>query len=140
MYRSKLSRICSIARVMKLASWSSRICLVFLRTATDLPTPHSRPNSNDSSRYSSMSTRATRPLSSGYVIFPVRCLSQLTMLQVIYNESWGQLRGPPYPEEKLTEVVRKIDPSRLIDSVTGWNDHGFGDFSVRPPNLPVDRN
>lgn len=49
---------------------------------------------------------------------------------MIYNESWGQLRGPPYPEGKLTEVVRNIDPSRLIDSVTGWNDHGFGDFSV----------
>ncbi|KAK2593093.1 hypothetical protein QQS21_009223 [Conoideocrella luteorostrata] len=48
---------------------------------------------------------------------------------VIYNEGWGQLRGPPYPEETLTKVVRDIDPSRLIDSVTGWNDHGFGDFS-----------
>ncbi|QUC19040.1 uncharacterized protein UV8b_03281 [Ustilaginoidea virens] len=48
---------------------------------------------------------------------------------VIYNEGWGQLRGTPYPEEKLTQVVRGIDPSRLIDSVTGWHDHGFGDFS-----------
>ncbi|GAB0137675.1 hypothetical protein EsDP_00005932 [Epichloe bromicola] len=48
---------------------------------------------------------------------------------VIYNEGWGQLRGTPYPEEKLTQVVRQIDPSRLIDSVSGWNDHGFGDFS-----------
>lgn len=50
--------------------------------------------------------------------------------QVIYNEGWGQLRNPPYPEEALTEVVRKLDPTRLIDSVTGWFDHGFGDFSV----------
>ncbi|POR32096.1 Beta-glucuronidase [Tolypocladium paradoxum] len=48
---------------------------------------------------------------------------------VLYNEGWGQLRNPPYPEEKLTEVVRKIDPTRLINAVTGWNDHGFGDFS-----------
>ncbi|KAK5998715.1 Putative beta-glucuronidase-like protein [Cladobotryum mycophilum] len=48
---------------------------------------------------------------------------------VIYNEGWAQLRNPPYPEGPLTDIVRKIDPSRLIDSVTGWFDHGFGDFS-----------
>ncbi|KFG83780.1 putative Beta-galactosidase [Metarhizium anisopliae] len=48
---------------------------------------------------------------------------------VIYNEGWGQLRGPPYPEERLTDVVRRLDPSRLVDAVTGWHDHGFGDFS-----------
>lgn len=50
--------------------------------------------------------------------------------KVIYNEGWGQLRGTPYPEEKLTHVIRQIDPSRLVNSVSGWNDHGFGDFSV----------
>ncbi|KAH7313781.1 glycoside hydrolase family 2 protein [Stachybotrys elegans] len=48
---------------------------------------------------------------------------------VIYNEGWGQLRNAPYPEEELTAVVRDIDPSRLINSVSGWHDHGFGDFS-----------
>ncbi|PHH66029.1 hypothetical protein CDD81_554 [Ophiocordyceps australis] len=48
---------------------------------------------------------------------------------IIYNEGWGQLRQAPYPEEKLTKVVRSLDPTRLIDSVTGWHDHGFGDFS-----------
>ncbi|KND87192.1 Beta-glucuronidase [Tolypocladium ophioglossoides CBS 100239] len=48
---------------------------------------------------------------------------------IIYNEGWGQLLGPPYPEAQLTEVVRNIDPTRLIDSTTGWFDHGFGDFS-----------
>ncbi|KAG6103137.1 hypothetical protein E4U31_003057 [Claviceps sp. LM219 group G6] len=48
---------------------------------------------------------------------------------VIYNEGWGQFRGAPSPEERLTQIVRKIDPSRLIDSVSGWHDHGFGDFS-----------
>ncbi|KAF2439624.1 glycoside hydrolase family 2 protein [Karstenula rhodostoma CBS 690.94] len=53
---------------------------------------------------------------------------------VIYNEGWGQ------PSERydgvrntsidsiLTDYVRKIDPTRLIDSVSGWNDHGAGDF------------
>ena len=49
---------------------------------------------------------------------------------IIYNEGWAQLRVPPYPEEHLTDVVRSLDPTRLIDAVTGWYDHGFGDFSV----------
>ena len=45
---------------------------------------------------------------------------------VIYNEGWGQLPGAP--EHELTEMVRKLDPSRLINSVTGWHDDGAGDY------------
>ncbi|KAL1953164.1 hypothetical protein VTO42DRAFT_3544 [Malbranchea cinnamomea] len=45
---------------------------------------------------------------------------------VIYNEGWGQLGGAP--EYGLTERVRKIDPTRLVDAVSGWNDNGAGDF------------
>ncbi|KAF4952255.1 hypothetical protein FGADI_6875 [Fusarium gaditjirri] len=45
---------------------------------------------------------------------------------VIYNEGWGQRNGSP--EKSLTELVRKLDKSRLINSISGWNDHGFGDF------------
>ena len=48
---------------------------------------------------------------------------------VIYNEGWGQLTTPPYPEFGLTDIVRSLDPTRLINSNTGWNDHGAGDFS-----------
>jgi hypothetical protein len=48
---------------------------------------------------------------------------------IIFNEGWGQTRSAPWHEEELTEVVRDIDPSRLINSASGWNDHGFGDFS-----------
>ncbi|KAG5983905.1 hypothetical protein E4U55_006817 [Claviceps digitariae] len=60
-------------------------------------------------------------------------------LEILINEhksytsigiwGWGQSREAPYPEERLTQLVRQIDPSRLIDSVTGWIDHGSGDFS-----------
>lgn len=46
---------------------------------------------------------------------------------MIYNEGWGQL--PSAPELYLTPMVRSLDPTRLIDSVSGWNDHGAGDFS-----------
>ncbi|KAF5022637.1 hypothetical protein F66182_5313 [Fusarium sp. NRRL 66182] len=45
---------------------------------------------------------------------------------VIYNEAWGQQDGTP--ERDLTQLVRKLDKSRLINSVSGWDDHGFGDF------------
>ncbi|KAM3428230.1 hypothetical protein NHJ13734_008684 [Beauveria thailandica] len=51
------------------------------------------------------------------------------LIWVIYNEGWAQLNRPPYPEDELTSMVRKLDPTRLVDSVTGWHDHGFGDFS-----------
>ncbi|KAJ5929161.1 hypothetical protein N7454_007009 [Penicillium verhagenii] len=47
---------------------------------------------------------------------------------VIYNEGWGQLTDY-YPEFELTDRVRQLDPTRLVDSTTGWFDHGAGDFS-----------
>jgi hypothetical protein len=49
--------------------------------------------------------------------------------QVIYNEGWGQITHY-YPEFELTERVKKLDPSRLVDATSGWKDHGAGDFSV----------
>lgn len=47
---------------------------------------------------------------------------------VIYNEGWGQLSSAP--EFELTERVRKLDATRLIIAVSGWDDHGAGDFHV----------
>lgn len=47
---------------------------------------------------------------------------------IIYNEGWGQLIDG-YPEFGLTDLVRELDPTRLIDSTTGWYDHGAGDYS-----------
>lgn len=46
----------------------------------------------------------------------------------IYNEEWGQATSPPWPEYSLTEKVRSLDPTRLINAVSGWTDHGAGDF------------
>jgi hypothetical protein len=50
-------------------------------------------------------------------------------LQVIYNEGWGQITTAPYPEYDLTSLVRRLDPTRLIDATSGWFDHGAGDYS-----------
>ncbi|KAI5368344.1 putative glycoside hydrolase, family 2, immunoglobulin-like beta-sandwich [Septoria linicola] len=48
---------------------------------------------------------------------------------VVYNEGWGQLTTQPYPEFGLTDIVRQLDPTRLVNANSGWYDHGAGDFS-----------
>lgn len=35
-----------------------------------------------------------------------------------------------YPEFGLTDRVRQLGPTRLIDSTTGWYDRGAGDYGV----------
>lgn len=49
--------------------------------------------------------------------------------QVIYNEGWGKILTPPYPEIAIADRLRRIDGTRLIDATSGWHDHGAGDFS-----------
>jgi hypothetical protein len=46
----------------------------------------------------------------------------------IYNEEWGQDVSQPYPEFDLTSLVRSLDPTRLVNAVSGWTDHRAGDF------------
>lgn len=45
---------------------------------------------------------------------------------VIFNEGWGQ-----FDSAKYTEYVRGKDPTRLIDSVSGWYDQGVGKTTLR---------
>ncbi|MCR4999461.1 MAG: glycoside hydrolase family 2 [Lachnospiraceae bacterium] len=42
---------------------------------------------------------------------------------VIFNEGWGQ-----FDTKNLTNLVRKADPTRLIDQASGWFDQRGGDF------------
>lgn len=42
---------------------------------------------------------------------------------VIFNEGWGQ-----FQTKQITDMVRKMDPERFIDSASGWFDQGTGDF------------
>jgi len=44
---------------------------------------------------------------------------------ILYNEGWGQLRSA---EVELTPVIKALDPSRPVNSVSGWRDSGAGDF------------
>lgn len=42
---------------------------------------------------------------------------------VPFNEGWGQ-----FDTARITDMIRKADPSRLIDSASGWFDQNCGDF------------
>ncbi len=42
---------------------------------------------------------------------------------VVHNEGWGQ-----YDNERLSAWVKGLDPSRVVNAVSGWNDRGAGDF------------
>ena len=44
------------------------------------------------------------------------------VLWVPFNEGWGQ-----YDTRRITEWVKQYDPSRLVDSPSGWADRGLGD-------------
>lgn len=46
----------------------------------------------------------------------------------IYNEEWGQNTSFPFVEFGLEEKVRSLDPTRLVNAVSGWTDHRAGDF------------
>ena len=41
---------------------------------------------------------------------------------VVFNEGWGQ-----YDTARMAEWTKKHDPTRLVDSASGWNDRKVGD-------------
>ncbi len=54
-----------------------------------------------------------------------RMVSQLhnfpsIIMWIPFNEGWGQ-----YDTERVVNLFRKWDPSRLINEASGWNDHGI---------------
>ena len=56
---------------------------------------------------------------------------------VPFNEGWGQ-----FDAARITDLIKKADPVRLVDSASGWFDQHCGDFiSVhnyfRPLSVPV---
>ena len=58
------------------------------------------------------------------------------IMWVLFNEGWGQ-----YDTVRLTEWLQAYDPSRLVDSASGWNDFRVGDVqdmhSYPQPNYPM---
>lgn len=45
---------------------------------------------------------------------------------VIFNEGWGQFDSAHY-----TKLVREKDPTRILDSVSGWHDQGVGKTELK---------
>ena len=45
--------------------------------------------------------------------------SPSVVLWTVFNEGWGQ-----FDSAKVTEQLKKLDDTRLIDSVSGWHDQG----------------
>jgi len=41
---------------------------------------------------------------------------------VPYNEGWGQ-----WDTARIVEMIKKRDPTRLVDNASGWSDRGVGD-------------
>ncbi len=48
------------------------------------------------------------------------------IMWTLFNESWGQ-----YDSVRLERFLRELDPTRLVDAVSGWYDRGGGDFRSR---------
>ncbi len=44
------------------------------------------------------------------------------LMWVVFNEGWGQ-----YDTVRLTDWVKRLDPSRLVNNASGWTDHKVGD-------------
>jgi len=45
------------------------------------------------------------------------------VMWVPFNEGWGQ-----YDTARITDLVKKLDPTRLANSTSGWADRGVGDL------------
>jgi Glycosyl hydrolases family 2, sugar binding domain/Glycosyl hydrolases family 2, TIM barrel domain/Glycosyl hydrolases family 2 len=46
------------------------------------------------------------------------------VMWVPYNEGWGQ-----WDTARVTEMIKKLDPTRLVDNTSGWADRGVGDVN-----------
>jgi hypothetical protein len=52
--------------------------------------------------------------------------SPAIVMWVLFNEGWGQ-----YATTRITNLIKGWDPSRLVDSASGWVDEGAGDVVDR---------
>ena len=44
------------------------------------------------------------------------------IMWVPYNEGWGQWDTP-----RIVDLIKKLDPTRLVNNTSGWSDRGVGD-------------
>lgn len=67
---------------------------------------------------------AGRAMSEAELVDMIEHLRSVTSISmwVPFNEGWGQ-----FDAARIAEVVKTIDPSRLVDHASGWHDQGGGD-------------
>jgi len=57
------------------------------------------------------------------------------IMWVVFNEGWGQ-----YDTDRLSLLVSRFDPTRLVNNASGWTDQGVGDVmdihNYPPPKAP----
>jgi beta-galactosidase/beta-glucuronidase len=46
------------------------------------------------------------------------------VMWVPYNEGWGQ-----WDTARIVDMIKKLDPTRLVDNTSGWSDRGVGDVN-----------
>src|SRR5205823_2513181 len=46
------------------------------------------------------------------------------VMWVPYNEGWGQ-----WDTARIVEMIKKLDPTRLVNNSSGWTDRGVGDVN-----------
>jgi beta-galactosidase/beta-glucuronidase len=46
------------------------------------------------------------------------------VMWVPYNEGWGQ-----WDTARIVTMIKKLDPTRLVDNTSGWSDRGVGDVN-----------
>jgi beta-galactosidase/beta-glucuronidase len=46
------------------------------------------------------------------------------VMWVPYNEGWGQ-----WDTSRVVDLIKKLDPTRLVDDTSGWADRGVGDVN-----------
>ncbi len=49
---------------------------------------------------------------------------------VPFNEGWGQ-----FDSVRITKEMKTIDPTRIVDSVSGWNDQGKGSSELKSMHI-----
>jgi len=62
------------------------------------------------------------------------------IMWVPYNEGWGQWDTP-----RIVDLIKKLDPTRLVNNASGWTDRGVGDVHdihsyPGPASPPVEEN
>ena len=114
----------------------SALLLTYLPTGLCVPGPRMRREENRVPRRTSLAERLEYHITSrtnpeGREEFRRECAETVKLLKghpcimtwVIFNEGWGQ-----FETRAMTNLVRSMDPGRLIDSASGWFEHKTGDF------------